>query len=459
MTTQVETREALRLAIFASPRMGNTWLRALLKTAYDLSDFAAHGVEEIPWETLPPRHLVNLHYPPSQELRERMGATRPLVIARHPIDALISVLHYSSHHPGSNGWVGGAGGSEDHIRNVTPVSEAFREYALGPRAAALLSVTTGWWNEPNVIRTRYETLVADTEGELQRLIAEIGAPSVVSIEEAVAACAFGVTRLKSHTHLPHAWRGQPGLWRSLIPATFARQIFDAHRHVFDALGYDCEGDESLTHSGALSNWLELEADTNKRDKEQLWNLVNESRLAATQAQNAQKATLHEYKTRLAATEKSRLEAIERLQKILTERNEFLKQTVQEKTRLAEQLANHHARLVELSGRLIEAEASRQEAIQLKAESEQLRAQLEHVQQSVARLTTLTTRQEEQLERSRATLNERTHELSIARAQLAGTGQTTRAIARKLTGLSRKLPRASNSAMQVLNAMKRMRRAA
>lgn len=459
MTTQVETREAIQLAIFASPRMGNTWLRALLKTAYDLTDFAAHGIDEIPWDSLPPRSLVNLHYAPSEALRERLGASRPIVIARHPIDTLISVLHYASHHPGSNGWVGGAGGNEDGIRNVTPVSEAFREYAVGPRAAALFSVTTGWWNETNVIRTRYETLAADTETELLRVSTEIGVPTVMPIEEAVAACAFGVTRLKSQTHLPHAWRGQPGLWRSLIPVTFARQIFHAHRGVFETLGYECEADESLTPTEALSNWLELEADTNKRDKEQLWNLVFEWRATAIEAQNAQKATLHEYKTRLAATERSRSEAIERLQKILAERNEFLKQTVQQKAQLAEQLANNHARLVELSGRLIGAEAFRQEAIQLKAESEAAKVQRQLLEQTIARLNTQVTRSEEQLERMRGSLNERTHELSIARSQLAGTGHTTRAIARRLTGLSRKVPRAANSAVHVLNAMRRMRRAA
>jgi len=459
MTTQVETREAIQLAIFASPRMGNTWLRALLKTAYDLSDFAAHGIDEIPWDALPARSLVNLHYPPSELLRERLGASRAIVIARHPIDTLISVLHYASHQAGSNGWVGGAGGNEDQIRNATPVCEDFREYALGPRAAALLSVTAGWWNTPNVLRTRYETLVADTESELTRLVGEIGAATAVPIEEAVAACAFGKMRFKCHTHLRHAWRGQPGLWRSLIPAPLAREIYHAHRSVFETLGYACDADEALTHAEALSNWLELEADTNKRDKEQLWNLVIEWRVAAIEAQNAQKATLHEYKTRLAATEKSRLEAIERLQKILADRNEFLKQTVQQKTQLAEQLANNHARLVELSGRLIEADGFRQQAIQLKSECDAAKAQCQLLEQSIARLVSQVARSEEQLERTRGSLHERTHELSIARAQLAGTGQTTRALARKLTGLSRKLPRAANGAMHVLNAMKRMRRAA
>ncbi len=116
MTTQVETREAIQLAIFASPRMGNTWLRALLKTAYDLSDFAAHRIDEIPWDSLPDRSLVNLHFGPSAMLRERLGMRRAVVIARHPLDTLISILHYASHQPGSNGWVGGAGGNEDSIR-------------------------------------------------------------------------------------------------------------------------------------------------------------------------------------------------------------------------------------------------------------------------------------------------------------------------------------------------------
>lgn len=44
----------LRLAIVSTPRSGNTWLRKLLASMYDLPQIAVHTPREIAWQSLPP---------------------------------------------------------------------------------------------------------------------------------------------------------------------------------------------------------------------------------------------------------------------------------------------------------------------------------------------------------------------------------------------------------------------
>ncbi|HEX6984777.1 MAG TPA: hypothetical protein VF170_05340, partial [Planctomycetaceae bacterium] len=184
MDPQETARQPLRLAILASPRTGNNWLRTLLVRSYGLKPFAAHDAAEIPWDALPLRAVVNLHWLPTPDLLSRLDGFRVLTLARHPLDTLISILHFAPHHEATNRWLLGRGGNEDGIRSAAPTSPEFLDYATGPRPAELFAVTARWWDVPGVIRVRYEDLVADTPGELRRIAAEIGAPPVVPPEEA-----------------------------------------------------------------------------------------------------------------------------------------------------------------------------------------------------------------------------------------------------------------------------------
>src|SRR5918993_5848391 len=94
----------VKLAIFGTPRSGNTWFRSLLTTAFGLTDYAMHDPKGIPWDSLPSRVVVNLHATPDDFLRGRLRTLgiRPIVIARHPLDALISVLHFAADNLNSN---------------------------------------------------------------------------------------------------------------------------------------------------------------------------------------------------------------------------------------------------------------------------------------------------------------------------------------------------------------------
>ena len=428
MATQEETAAALQLAIFATPRSGNTWLRALLKTAYGLEEYAALHIADIPWERLPARSIVNLHHLPSEMFRERMANCRSIVIARHPLDTLISILHFAAQRTKTSGWVSGLGGNEDAIHDVAPLSDEFREYAVGPRAAALLSISVAWWNEPGVIRTHYESLVADTSAEMNKIAAQIGTLPVVPIDDAVASCAFDTMRRTNDIYTVHAWKSQPGLWKRLIPASFAREIAAAHREVFETLGYACDPDESLTDTEAMLNWYRLEAETNKRDKDQLRQFIADSKNAALEAKREQRATVQEWQARLAASESKKLEIVNRLKAEIAQRNDALERAKTTNARLTDQLTRRDAQLAELSGQLVVAQARAEEIFA-------------------------------QLDRFRDELAQKEMQLEVAHALLAGTGETSLAIARRLSSLSAKLPRTAHGAKSVVNAMRRIGRAA
>ncbi len=271
-----------RIAILGTPRSGNTWLRAMLRTMYALPDFAAHDPANIPWDELPPDAIVNLHATPTPALCERLAGFRIVTIARHPLDTLISILHFAPFHSASDGWLLGQGGGEGAIRGATPVSPEFIEYATGPRAAALFSVSRLWWDVPGVIRVRYEDLVENTIGELSRINEQLGMSLAKSPESVAEEHALDAMRGRHVSFRQHVWKGQPRHWRRFLPADVARRIAAAHPQSFARLGYVCDPDETLDADTADVIWARAMADTVSRLAGDL--AATRQRLEQTQAQ-------------------------------------------------------------------------------------------------------------------------------------------------------------------------------
>src|SRR5690242_5602862 len=88
-----------RVALLSTPRAGNNWLRYLLCETFGLSAQGVPSPEEVDWMALPPDFLLGLHWHPVppflEQLREHQF--RPVVLARHPLDVLVSVLHFARH--------------------------------------------------------------------------------------------------------------------------------------------------------------------------------------------------------------------------------------------------------------------------------------------------------------------------------------------------------------------------
>jgi hypothetical protein len=242
-----------RLAIVSTPRSGNTWFRYILAKLYELDQFAAHTPDALDWHSLPENCVVQLHWHNTLDFSSllRQYGFRVAVIARHPLDVLISILHFSPHEPQTANWLNGEAGGEESIHYKSPIDPEFISYAVSARAKALLSVSGEWWGVPDAICVKYEDLVHAPFHTLNTIGIKLG-PTVVSQSDAIDA--LTLENLRPSSSNQHFWKGQPGLWKSLLPMEEAREIEKAHEDLFSRFSYLCEPDPALTKDQVKDLW-------------------------------------------------------------------------------------------------------------------------------------------------------------------------------------------------------------
>jgi hypothetical protein len=247
-----------RLALVSTPRSGNTWLRHLLGQVFAADELAVHDPSEVPWNALPAACVLQMHqhHTPALEAQLACHGFRVVVLARHPLDVLLSILHFATHDGATARWLPGEGGDEAPVHGAMPGSPAFVAYAQGSRAQALLSVSPAWWDAPGSLGVRYEDLVAQPALELERLIAAVGLPARVPPGRAVADTGLADLRRRGPGR-HHFWQGRPGLWRRLLVSADASAIAAVHAGVFARLGYVCDPDSTLNRAQADACWIDL----------------------------------------------------------------------------------------------------------------------------------------------------------------------------------------------------------
>jgi hypothetical protein len=258
--------DRLRLAVVSTPRSGNCWLRHMLNQMLELEEIIVHLPTEVSWDALPARAILQLHWMPDDGFVSLLAQHefRVVVLARHPLDVLVSILAFSQHDDSTLRWLAGAGGDERPIAGASPMSAAFAEYAVGPRAKALLGVSVAWWRRSGVCRVRYEDLVSDPTGQLQGILAALGEAPRKSPSDVAAKATPELVRAQNVHMLFHVWQAQRSLWRQFLPAPAARTICEAHRRVLETLGYACDPDESLAPAAAEAAWSRFDAEAVKR---------------------------------------------------------------------------------------------------------------------------------------------------------------------------------------------------
>lgn len=299
-----------RLAIVSTPRCGNTWLLHALQLLYDMPGAPISTPSELDWPRLPPGFVFQLHWHPTSEFVALLAGHRFRVLAltRHPLDCLISVLHFSLHDRTEH-WLEGESGDERSIFAAMPRSTAFLDYASGPRAAALLSVSEEWKARPGTYVLRYENMVRDTAGELRRLADAVGATLRRPIEEVAAATTLQGMRDRTNPSR-HFWMGQPGLWRRLLPAPEAQRIHAAHADLFASWDYPCDPDVDLSGSAADAAWTALSRNNLGQDLADLPRLRRELRDEREKARFAAAAAAAELATTRDELTRSRQRAVE-----------------------------------------------------------------------------------------------------------------------------------------------------
>ena len=247
----------LRVAIVSTPRSGNMWLRLLLSKSYGGEHIAEHTPDEVHWDALPPGNIVlQIHWHRTREFVETLSRHnfRVVVLARHPLDVLISILHFAQREPLTRRWLEGENGNEPSLIGQTPSSRAFSTYAVSQRAASLFAVSDEWSKAPNTITLRYEDLVHNTKPTLATVFDVLGRPDC-DIDTAISECSLG--KLKPTAANGHFWKGQPNLWKRLISTSLAKQIYRAHSAVLDHMHYNVEGSVELSDDQIDQLWSML----------------------------------------------------------------------------------------------------------------------------------------------------------------------------------------------------------
>lgn len=217
-----------------------------------LQEIAVHNYRDV--DFVPAKCAFQLHWYREPNFQAFLAEHQFQVIsvARHPLDVLISVLHFVRYEPDTAKWLEGNCDLPQKLGGQSPASEQFLDYALGFGSENLLCVTYQWWHDPSAIKVRYEDLVAAPEREAARLF-ELLNVSDERISEALAANSLDMFKALPNRH---GWQGRPGLWRELIPFENAAAIFARHQRVFDKLGYALERTQ-LSREEAESNWAGL----------------------------------------------------------------------------------------------------------------------------------------------------------------------------------------------------------
>jgi hypothetical protein len=252
----------LRLAVFGTPRCGNSWLRRLIATGYGLDqsgfETAVYSETEIDWESWSDRYIVQVHVTRSPEFGERMktSGVRILVPVRHPFDVLISILQYATKQSfWSARWLERRGGTEESIVGADPNHPALLDYARSARLNALFEVSRSWADQPNALVVRYEDLVAQTEATLREIESWLGQPPVQPWEQAIGANTLDELR---KTHGPgHIWQGKPGLWRDLMTSDTVAALNQALALPLKDYGGPAGTDAAPTAEQARARWNQL----------------------------------------------------------------------------------------------------------------------------------------------------------------------------------------------------------
>jgi hypothetical protein len=243
----------MRIAIVSSPRCGNTWVRSVLSSTLSLPEIGVHNYLDVTSE-LPQNCALQVHWyrEPNFQRFLREHGFRVVVIARHPLDLLISVLHFVRHEPLTSEWLLGNAEIPTQLAGQSPTSDIFMDYALSWGAENLLSISYQWWHDSSVIRVKYEDLVASPAAKFEGLVQQLSGDGGL-LGEAIAR--FDIDHFRS-TPNKHGWQGQPGLWRQLLPFKRAREIYVRHRRVFETLDYEVPF-SWLTTAAAAANWQRL----------------------------------------------------------------------------------------------------------------------------------------------------------------------------------------------------------
>lgn len=238
----------MRFAIIATPRSGNSVLRKTIAAAFELQEYGSHDADLLRAE-LPDNSIVQVHARYSEDLHQVLVDHDVIIVTptRHPLDTLLSMLHFKQFEPAVNSWLGGNYLAD--LGGCDPTSKAFRAFATGEGAHELLGVSLGWWPHAQVT-ARYRDFCVDPS----LILDSPGMPApLLSRHHPSVRDSGSFARFHSAPNM-HGWLGQPDYWRQFIPTSFAELLYDIHRVNFELGHFVIDDSEELTPQQIRTNW-------------------------------------------------------------------------------------------------------------------------------------------------------------------------------------------------------------
>lgn len=255
----------LKILIVSTPKTGNTWVKQLLSTIYDLPVvFVGNTLDSAPetLEGLGERWIAHQHWVLTPNLL-RWGRENGLVFVttvRHPGDTLLSLYHFLRSYANTF-----RDSASDFVALMNLDRMAWGEvpgdgkkvgkhllWYVQEQFLQELEQSLLWMRAPETLPVRYEDLWRDPLSALTQLTDRISPVSRDCIERAIEACDIGLMRSLAERDHQLFRQGGVGGWRTgLPPETLAvlRRV-EPYPTYAAALGYTFDPDDPLTTAPA-----------------------------------------------------------------------------------------------------------------------------------------------------------------------------------------------------------------
>ncbi len=227
----------MKILIVSTPKTGNTWVKNLLGSAYDLPirDDVIESFSESVFDAFGPRWIVTQHYYPESNLLKWVKKNDVVLVTtiRHPADVFVSLYHYSSNF-----------GEEKPLREALDKDNG----KIGPNVLAyvesgyflLLAQSISWMHTGLSHVVRYEDLWRNQIPGLTELTKKIREIPAAAVSRAVEKCSLDSMRKKATDEERKFFRkGGSGGWRESLPPEVIRMLTEMAPYPaqFAALGY------------------------------------------------------------------------------------------------------------------------------------------------------------------------------------------------------------------------------
>lgn len=243
----------VNIAILSTPRVGNTWVSFSLAHLYGAEQLAVHNFTDLSHIKIPRKVVLQLHDSPSNKKLANYlldNDYKVITVARHPLDVLISILHFTQVRTDPVQWLDGAAHIED-LRGLDPSSEKFIEWCLGDNASRVLAITYEWACSGKARVVRYEDLLENPIESFKDAVSYVGGKTdsskiIQTIEK------FDINFFRKANK--HGWKAKKGNWINFFTINDAQSIYNRHKDIFELFDYDVSSAQNVRREQNLDRW-------------------------------------------------------------------------------------------------------------------------------------------------------------------------------------------------------------